>query len=79
MQIIDTCGLKCPLPILKLEKHLSKISGNFTLKLITDDEMAIIDIPLFCQQNNYAYQLDKQQGTFSFLISKNSDKTKKQS
>ncbi len=73
MKRIDVCGLKCPLPVLKLEKYIAKIDGEFILELIVDDEMAIIDVPLYCKQNNYTCQISKQQGVFTFIISNITD------
>ncbi len=68
MDIIETCGYKCPIPVLKLEKYLANKTKPIEVKLLADDEVAIIDIPLFCNKNGYVYQIIKQQDNIVFLI-----------
>ncbi len=65
---IDTRGLKCPLPVLKLEKQLVNCTKKSKITLLTDDPVAIIDIPLFCQQNEHICTMEKNGDIFEFLI-----------
>lgn len=46
--IIDTRGLKCPLPVLKLGKVLRGVPVGSIVTLWADDPVAVIDIPHFC-------------------------------
>ncbi len=69
MDIVDCRGLKCPLPILKLEKYLSGKSGPIKVKLLSDDEMAIIDITHFCNKGGYCCQTIDEGEYLVFLIS----------
>ena len=50
---LDTRGLLCPLPVLKLRKAIKNISQNEKIKLLTDDPAALVDIPHFCSEQRY--------------------------
>lgn len=52
-ETIDARGLKCPLPVLKMEKRLAALSPGATLLVLATDPMAKVDIPLFCRQNGH--------------------------
>ncbi len=45
--IINCLGLKCPLPVLRLEKHVQ--AGQKYVRIISDDPVSVIDIPLATQ------------------------------
>ena len=47
---VNCIGLKCPLPVMRLEKAL--LAGHSHIQIITDDPISVIDIPLACAQNN---------------------------
>lgn len=51
---IDARGLKCPLPVLKMEKRLATLSTGATLVVLATDPMAKVDIPLHCRQHGHA-------------------------
>lgn len=50
---IDARGLKCPLPVLKLEKKLEGLAKGSALTVLATDPMAAIDIPLYCRQRGH--------------------------
>ena len=50
---IDARGLKCPLPVLKMEKRLAALPPGTSLIVLATDPMAKVDIPLFCRQNGH--------------------------
>ena len=50
---LDTRGLLCPLPVLKLRKAIQNINPNEKIRLITDDPAAIVDVPHFCNEQGY--------------------------
>ena len=50
---LDTRGLLCPLPVLKLRKAIQNIKQNEKIRLITDDPAAIVDVPHFCNEQGY--------------------------
>ena len=68
--LIDARGLKCPLPVLKLEKRLAEIEVGTELVVLATDPMAKIDIPLHCRQNGHAYEQVESEGVFRFTVTK---------
>ena len=46
-KIIDATGLLCPLPVLKLRKHLTSMEFGDIVLINADDPAAAIDIPHF--------------------------------
>lgn len=51
--VINTTGLRCPLPLLKVQKNINSLRKNREALIITDDPMAAIDLRHFCSNNNY--------------------------
>ena len=51
--VINTLGLRCPLPLLKVQKDLKLLRKNCEALVITDDPMAEIDLKHFCLNNSY--------------------------
>lgn len=68
--IIDARGLKCPLPVLKMEKALADLQPGALLVVLATDPMAKVDIPLYCRQRRHAYSLDESDGVYRFTITK---------
>lgn len=50
---LDCRGLKCPLPVLKLEKRAEGLAPGTAIELRSDDPVARIDIPLWCRQHGH--------------------------
>lgn len=67
---IDARGLKCPLPVLKLEKRLAQVSPGTVVTVDATDPMAKIDIPLHCRQKGHGYVLDETDGVTRFVVTK---------
>ncbi|MEL6921727.1 MAG: sulfurtransferase TusA family protein [Pseudomonadota bacterium] len=63
-------GLKCPLPVLKTQKRLRDIAVGERIWVETDDPLAALDVPHFCQEKAHvlveALALDD--GGHRFLI-----------
>lgn len=51
--LLDARGLKCPLPVLKMEKRLAQLRTGSRLVVLATDPMARVDIPLHCRQNDH--------------------------
>ena len=51
--VIDTTGLRCPLPVLKVRKSLPTLKKTDLALIITDDPLADIDLRQFCSIKNY--------------------------
>ena len=76
IQEIDLRGYQCPLPVLKTRNALRKIQPGEKLWVITDDTLANLDIPNFC--NEYGQKLvDQKPGegdSHRFLIERMGEK-----
>ena len=51
--VIDTTGLRCPLPVLKVRKNLPTLKKTDLVLIIADDPLAEIDLRHFCSVKNY--------------------------
>ena len=70
---LDTTGLLCPLPVLKLKKRIKNINQGEVIKIFTDDPAAELDIPHFCNETNNKILKKKQEKNnigFTFYIMK---------
>ncbi len=61
--IIDARGHRCPVPTLKLQKQMTASGDEAHVVLFADDPMAQIDVPHFCNQNQYLLQSVEPCGT----------------
>ena len=70
--VINTTGLRCPLPLLKVQKNINSLRRNREALIITDDPMAEIDLKHFCLNNNYLLEeiKDCQDGDEQFFLIK---------
>jgi tRNA 2-thiouridine synthesizing protein A len=68
--VLDCRGLKCPLPVLKMEKRLAELSAGAGLVVLATDPMAKIDIPLYCRQNGHACEVSQEGDVMRFAIVK---------
>ncbi|MHA6688937.1 sulfurtransferase TusA family protein [Devosia sp. A449] len=66
--IIDARGLKCPLPVLKMEKRLAGLPAGATLLVLATDPMAKVDIPLYCRQHGHDCTLSTEGTVLQFAI-----------
>ena len=66
---LDTRGLLCPLPVLKLRKLIKRTKQKDKIKLITDDPAAIVDVPHFCnEQGHQILESSRENGYDLFII-----------
>ncbi len=61
--VIDTTGLRCPLPVLKVRKNLPFLKHNQLALIIADDPLAEIDLRHFCDLKNYTLEKVSKDGT----------------
>lgn len=47
--ILDTKGLRCPLPVLKTHRALKDVAGGEILTVLTTDPGAVKDFEAFCE------------------------------
>ena len=72
-ETIDARGLKCPLPVLRMEKRLAEIPAGSLLTVLATDPMAKIDIPLYCRQHGHEFSFEEADGAMRFQIIKRGD------
>lgn len=48
---LDSTGLLCPLPVLKIRKKLKEMQKGDILRVMADDPAAIVDIPHYCHES----------------------------
>jgi len=71
---LDLKGLKCPLPVLKTRKALSRLAAGDRLTVLTTDPMAEIDIPHFCSENGHTLiEAERTETGHRFLLSRGRD------
>jgi len=70
--LVDARGLKCPLPVLKMEKLLGQLPPAAELVVLATDPMAKVDIPLYCQQHGHDCVAASEDGVLRFSIVKKS-------
>ncbi len=69
--VLDCTGMKCPMPVLKTKKELSKLSTGQTLKLMVDDKGALKDIPALLHKTGDDLLETKEEGEkITFTIKK---------
>lgn len=68
VETIDARGLKCPLPVLKMEKRLAALPPGAPLLVLATDPMAKIDIPLYCRQHGHDCMVSSEGDVLRFAI-----------
>lgn len=70
-EVYDLRGLKCPLPVMKARKRLSRMAAGTRLWVETTDPLAVIDIPHFCHEDGHALEASERiDAGHRFLIRK---------
>lgn len=68
---LDTRGLNCPLPILRLKKALNGLEASQTLKIVATDPGSVNDFEAFCKQTgNELLSSDTEGDEYTFYIKK---------
>lgn len=68
-RVLDVKGLKCPLPVLKIQKAMKALSSGDVLEVHTTDPMSAIDVPAFCNESgNDLLSQESVQGGHIFKI-----------
>ncbi len=70
-QHLDTIGLLCPLPVLRVIKQMRDLQSGDQLIVKADDPAAHIDIPHYCHENGHLLlDVQQSQNQSSFRIQK---------
>lgn len=68
---LDTCGLLCPLPVLKLRKRLQTLPSGAQIRMRADDPAAEIDVPHFCAEQGHRLEsFDREEAVLVFVVAK---------
>ncbi|WP_280877415.1 cysteine desulfurase/sulfurtransferase TusA family protein [Streptomyces pseudovenezuelae] len=53
--IVDALGKRCPIPVIELAKVIGEVPVGATIRVLSDDEAARLDIPAWCEMRNQEY------------------------
>jgi tRNA 2-thiouridine synthesizing protein A len=68
---LDTCGLMCPLPLLRLKKTLQTMQCGQTVQVTATDPASTLDFGVFLEQAGHSLlKTEQAQGVIIFLIRK---------
>lgn len=68
-KLLDTKGLNCPLPILKVKKAIQDVPVGGTLEVLATDPGAGGDFEAFCRQTKHELlEQAETDGVYRFLI-----------
>lgn len=68
---LDTCGLRCPLPLLRLKKGLQTLEGGQVVRVMATDPASVLDFGVFVEQTGHALlEQQEEAGVFVYLIQK---------
>lgn len=68
---LDTCGLRCPEPVMLVRKTVRSMQAGETLLIIADDPATVRDIPGFCRFMEHELINQKTQQTpYQYLLRK---------
>ncbi len=69
--LLDTKGLKCPLPVLKARKALKEVPPGGILRVLATDPGAVKDFQHFCKTTGCRLvEWSESQGVLAFTIEK---------
>ncbi len=53
--MLDTLGRRCPIPVIELAKHIAEVPIGGLVAVLSDDEAARLDIPVWCEMRGQEY------------------------
>ena len=53
MTAVDARGLRCPLPVIELQKVAAQSAGGQVLTLLSDDPASAADVPAWCRMRGH--------------------------
>jgi len=69
--VLDTKGLNCPLPILRVKKAIKDVPAGGTLQVLATDPGAVKDFEAFCKATGQQLvDWREEGGVFTFNIKK---------
>ncbi len=68
---VDTTGLMCPLPLLRLKKALQALEGGQVVQVLATDPASVLDFGVFLEQAGHQMlERTEHSGVFRYLIRK---------
>ncbi|MER5808684.1 aminotransferase class V-fold PLP-dependent enzyme [Streptomyces sp. NPDC002033] len=52
---VDALGLRCPQPVIELARSIGRVPVGGTVTVLSDDEVARLDVPAWCAMRGHAY------------------------
>ncbi|MEV0635740.1 aminotransferase class V-fold PLP-dependent enzyme [Streptomyces sp. NPDC050619] len=53
--VVDSLGKRCPIPVIELAKVIGEVGVGGTVRVLSDDEAARLDIPAWCAMRGQEY------------------------
>ncbi|GAB2954770.1 cysteine desulfurase/sulfurtransferase TusA family protein [Streptomyces heilongjiangensis] len=53
--VVDALGKRCPIPVIELAKVIADVPVGGTVRVLSDDEAARLDIPAWCEMRGQEY------------------------
>ncbi|MET7688510.1 aminotransferase class V-fold PLP-dependent enzyme [Streptomyces sp. NPDC005483] len=53
--VVDALGKRCPIPVIELAKVIGEVPVGGTIRVLSDDEAARLDIPAWCEMREQEY------------------------
>ncbi|MYW14822.1 aminotransferase class V-fold PLP-dependent enzyme [Streptomyces sp. SID2955] len=53
--VVDSLGKRCPIPVIELAKVIGDVPAGGTVRVLSDDEAARLDIPAWCEMRGQRY------------------------
>ncbi|MGI5374811.1 cysteine desulfurase/sulfurtransferase TusA family protein [Streptomyces sp. CA-251387] len=57
--VVDSLGKRCPIPVIELAKVIGNVPVGGTVRVLSDDEAARLDIPAWCEMRGQEYVGEK--------------------
>lgn len=68
---LDTSGLNCPLPLLRLKKALQSMDSGQVVRVLATDPAAVLDFGVFLEQAGHVLlEREHMEGLLQFVIRK---------
>lgn len=55
VEVLDTRGLRCPVPVLRTRERLRALSETAELEVLSDDPMVLLDMQAFCAKEGHHF------------------------
>ncbi|WP_045224281.1 sulfurtransferase TusA family protein [Methyloterricola oryzae] len=68
---LDTCGLMCPLPLLRLKKALHGMDSGQVVRVLATDPASVLDFGVFLEQTGHTLLVrGEDSGVLHYMIRK---------